>query len=84
MAIFDTGYHIEEFEHAVTQCVDEKYVVDFSKITLTLHRFCYVTGFSSGDEVITKPITFVTTYIMEVSLFFLTLIQLPIISNQLR
>lgn len=53
-----TGPKIEEFENNLCKLTGAKYAVAISNGTSALHAACYVAGISSGDEVITTPITF--------------------------
>lgn len=52
------GPKIEEFEQAVATYVGAKYAIAFSNGTSALHGACFAAGISTGDEVITTPITF--------------------------
>ena len=53
-----TGPAIEKFEKKVAEYVGASYAVSFSNGTAALHGACFAAGISSGDEVITTPITF--------------------------
>ncbi|ALC86346.1 aminotransferase DegT [Bacillus sp. FJAT-22090] len=53
-----TGPAIEMFEKKVAEYVGSSYAVSFSNGTAALHGACFAAGISSGDEVITTPITF--------------------------
>lgn len=53
-----TGPKIEEFERAVAQYTGAKYAVAVSNGTAALHLACLAAGITTGDEVITSPITF--------------------------
>ncbi|QEY20493.1 MULTISPECIES: UDP-4-amino-4,6-dideoxy-N-acetyl-beta-L-altrosamine transaminase [unclassified Psychrobacillus] len=53
-----TGPAIEMFEKKVAEFVGATYAVSFSNGTAALHGACFAAGISSGDEVITTPITF--------------------------
>ncbi|MBD7943036.1 UDP-4-amino-4,6-dideoxy-N-acetyl-beta-L-altrosamine transaminase [Psychrobacillus sp. Sa2BUA9] len=53
-----TGPAIEMFEKKVAEFVGASYAVSFSNGTAALHGACFAAGISSGDEVITTPITF--------------------------
>ncbi len=53
-----TGPGIAEFEDAFAQYVGVKYAVALSSGTAALHACCFAVDISSGDEVITTPLTF--------------------------
>lgn len=53
-----TGPKVEEFERALCKLTGAKYSVVISSGTAALHAACYAAGITSGDEVITTPITF--------------------------
>lgn len=53
-----TGPKIEEFEKKVADYVGAKYAVAVSNGTAALHVACLAAGITTGDEVITTPITF--------------------------
>lgn len=53
-----TGPKIKAFEQIVADYVGVKYAVAFSNGTAALHGACYAAGITTGDEVITTPITF--------------------------
>lgn len=53
-----TGPAVERFEKDVAEYVDAKYAVAFSNGTAALHGACFAAGISTGDEVITTPMTF--------------------------
>lgn len=53
-----TGPAIEIFEKKVADYVGAKYTVAFSNGTAALHGACFAAGVSTGDEVITTPMTF--------------------------
>lgn len=55
------GPMIEEFEKKISEYVGVKYAVAFCNGTAALHAAYYAAGITSGDEVITTPITFVAT-----------------------
>lgn len=55
------GPKIKEFEEAVAKFTGAKYAVALSSGTAALHASCFVTGITSGDEVIITPITFVAS-----------------------
>lgn len=52
------GPKIKEFEEKIAKSVGAKYAVAFSNGTAALHGACYAARISSGDEVITTPMTF--------------------------
>lgn len=56
-----TGPGMEEFEKAFAEYVGAKYAVSVSSGTAALHASCYALGIGERDEVITTPITFVST-----------------------
>jgi UDP-4-amino-4,6-dideoxy-N-acetyl-beta-L-altrosamine transaminase len=53
------GKKVAEFEELVATYCNAKYAVAFSSGTAALHAASFAAGVSSGDEVITTPITFV-------------------------
>jgi perosamine synthetase len=53
-----TGPKIQEFENEIAKYVGAKYAVAFSNGTAALHGACFAAGITSGDEVITTPMTF--------------------------
>lgn len=53
-----TGPKVEEFEKKLCELTGAKYAIAISNGTSALHAACYAAGISSGDEVITTPITF--------------------------
>lgn len=53
-----TGPRVEEFEEKLCKLTGAKYAVAISNGTSALHAACYAAGVSSGDEVITTPMTF--------------------------
>lgn len=53
-----TGPMISKFEKEIAEYVGAKYAVAFSNGTAALHGACFAAGISTGDEVITTPITF--------------------------
>ena len=55
------GPKIEEFEKAVAKYCGAKYGVAVSSGTAALHAAYSVAGISSGDEIITTPMTFAAT-----------------------
>lgn len=56
-----TGPGIAEFEDAFAKYVGAKYAVAVSSGTAALHACVYAIGIQEDDEVITTPITFVST-----------------------
>lgn len=56
-----TGPGMDEFEKAFAKYVGAKYAVSVSSGTAALHAACYALDIKEGDEVITTPITFVST-----------------------
>lgn len=52
------GPEIEKLEKKLCKVTGAKYAVAISNGTAALHAACYAVGISSGDEVITTPITF--------------------------
>jgi UDP-4-amino-4,6-dideoxy-N-acetyl-beta-L-altrosamine transaminase len=55
------GPKIQEFEELIAEYVGAEYAVAYNSGTSALHGAMYAAGISSGDEVITSPITFVAT-----------------------
>ncbi len=55
------GSVIQEFEKAICEYVGVKYAVAVSSGTAALHIACLASGIKKSDEVITSPITFVTS-----------------------
>lgn len=55
------GPKIAEFEKALAKYCGAKYAVAFSSGTAALHGAYFAAGLSSGDEIITSPITFLAT-----------------------
>jgi len=53
-----TGPKVEEFEKKLCEFTGAKYAVAISNGTSALHAACYAAGITTGDEVITTPITF--------------------------
>ena len=60
-AFITQGPNVPEFEEALANACDARYVVAFSSGTAALHAAYAVAGISPGDEVITTPITFAAT-----------------------
>jgi UDP-4-amino-4,6-dideoxy-N-acetyl-beta-L-altrosamine transaminase len=52
------GPKVAEFEELIANYCNAKYAVAFSSGTAALHAATFAAGISSGDEVITTPITF--------------------------
>ncbi|MBK8220129.1 MAG: UDP-4-amino-4,6-dideoxy-N-acetyl-beta-L-altrosamine transaminase [Candidatus Obscuribacter sp.] len=55
------GPRIQEFENAVADHVGVKYAVAIANGTAALHAAYEAAGISTGDEIITSPITFAAT-----------------------
>ena len=55
------GATVKEFEKALTSYCQAKYATVFSSGTAALHAAYFVAGISKGDEMITSPITFLST-----------------------
>ncbi|QNK58382.1 UDP-4-amino-4,6-dideoxy-N-acetyl-beta-L-altrosamine transaminase [Paenibacillus sp. PAMC21692] len=55
------GPAIERFERKVARYVGARYAIAFSNGTMALHGACFSAGISTGDEVITSPITFLAS-----------------------
>jgi UDP-4-amino-4,6-dideoxy-N-acetyl-beta-L-altrosamine transaminase len=53
-----TGPKVEEFENKLCELTGAKYALAISNGTAALHAACYAAGITTGDEVITTPITF--------------------------
>lgn len=53
-----TGPFINKFEEKIANYVGAKYAVCFSNGTAALHGACFAAGITTGDEVITSPLTF--------------------------
>lgn len=53
-----TGPTVREFEDQLAQTVGAKYAVAVANGTAALHIACLAAGITSGDEVITTPLTF--------------------------
>lgn len=53
-----TGPKVAEFERIVAKYVGAKYAVAVVNGTAALHAACFAAGITSGDEVITSPMTF--------------------------
>jgi perosamine synthetase len=52
------GPKVNMFEEKIAQAVGARYAVAFSNGTAALHAACYAAGITTGDEVITTPMTF--------------------------
>lgn len=55
------GPKVNKFEEKIAHYVGTKYAVAFSNGTAALHGACHAAGITSGDEVITTPMTFAAT-----------------------
>jgi len=55
------GPKIEEFEETLAKFVGAKYAVVFNNGTAALHAAYFSVGIKEGDEIITSPITFLST-----------------------
>ena len=55
------GLKIGEFEEALASYCGAKYAIAFSSGTAALHAAYFVAGINKGDEIITSPITFLST-----------------------
>ncbi|MDD4874188.1 MAG: aminotransferase class I/II-fold pyridoxal phosphate-dependent enzyme, partial [Dehalococcoidales bacterium] len=55
------GHKVDEFENKLADTCGAKYAVAVSSGTAALQLACAVAGISSGDEVITTPLTFAAT-----------------------
>jgi perosamine synthetase len=55
------GPMIERFEEALAERVGAPYAVAVSSGTAGLHLLCHIAGFGPGDEVITSPVSFVSS-----------------------
>ncbi|MCK4270241.1 MAG: aminotransferase class I/II-fold pyridoxal phosphate-dependent enzyme, partial [Methanogenium sp.] len=55
------GPVVDKFEKVVAEYVGVKYAVAFNSGTSALHGAMFAAGVEKGDEVITSPITFVST-----------------------
>ncbi len=55
------GPLLEEFESKIANYIGVKYAVAVSSGTAALHTACYIAGVKKGDEVITSPITWVSS-----------------------
>lgn len=55
------GSMVDNFEKAVAEYVGVKYAVAFNSGTSALHGAMFAAGVKKGDEVITSPVTFVST-----------------------
>jgi perosamine synthetase len=59
--IITQGVKVTEFELDLCRIVGAEYAVAVNSATSALHIACVVAGVSTGDEVITSPITFVAS-----------------------
>src|SRR3989339_953109 len=57
-AYLTQGPVVEEFEKKIAEYCGAKYAVAVNSGTSALHIACLAAGISSGDEVVTSPITF--------------------------
>jgi len=55
------GPKVKEFEEALAEYCGAKYAVSFSSGTAALHGAYFAAGLGSKDEIITSPITFLST-----------------------
>lgn len=55
------GPKIDQFEKELADYCDTKYAVVFSSGTAALHAVYFTVGIKKGDEIITSPITFLST-----------------------
>jgi perosamine synthetase len=55
------GPAIERFEELFAERVDAPYAAAVTSGTAALHMLCHIAGVGEGDEVITSPISFVST-----------------------
>lgn len=55
------GSKVDEFERKLADYSGAKYAVVFSSGTAALHAAYFVAGINKGDEIITSPITFLST-----------------------
>ena len=56
-----TGPRVNEFENAFCDYIGSKYAIALNSCTAALHLSMLVSGVSTGDEVITTPMTFAAT-----------------------
>ena len=56
-----TGPRVNEFENAFRDYIGSKYAIALNSCTAALHLSMLVSGVSTGDEVITTPMTFAAT-----------------------
>ena len=59
--VSSVGQHVNEFERKIAEFTGAHYVVATNNGTAALHTALLLAGVQSGDEVITKPMTFVAT-----------------------
>lgn len=55
------GPKVDEFEQKLANCCGAKYAVVFSSGTAAFHGAYFTAGIKEGNEIITSPITFVST-----------------------
>lgn len=55
------GPHVESFERAFAECTEATHAVAFSSGTAALHAAMVAAGVSTGDEVLTTPLSFVAS-----------------------
>ncbi|MGG1518905.1 UDP-4-amino-4,6-dideoxy-N-acetyl-beta-L-altrosamine transaminase [Paenibacillus oryzisoli] len=55
------GPAIQKFEQAIADYVGAQYAVAFCNGTAALHGACFAAGITTGDEVITTPLTFLAS-----------------------
>lgn len=60
-AYLTQGPKVKEFEEKIAAYCGAKYAVAMNSGTSALHAACFVSGITTGDEVITSPITFVAS-----------------------
>ncbi len=56
-----TGPKVAEFEEKLAERTGARYAVTFSSGTAALHGACHAAGITTGDEIITSPLTFAAT-----------------------
>lgn len=59
--VSSVGAYVTQFEKMITEITGAKYAVATANGTTALHLALVVAGVEAGDEVITQPITFVST-----------------------
>ncbi len=55
------GTRVAEFEQSLSNYCGAQFAVTFSSGTAALHGACFAAGLTNGDEVITSPITFLSS-----------------------